>query len=119
MDENPVVPEPLVFTPASSVDELIRAAFFVAASIDTPVVDAVDPHRLNLHYPADGSLVTVRIEARPGLWGGIGPKPSTPEEEAARNQRYDEAKAAAEAPPPVEPPPPPPVENPVYEGQRP
>jgi hypothetical protein len=116
MDENPV-PAPLVFTPASSIDELIRAAFFVAASIDAPVVDAVDPHRLNLHYPADGSLVTVHIEGRPGAWGGIGPKPSTPEEEAARNQRYDDALAASL--PPVEPPPPPPTENPVYEEQRP
>jgi hypothetical protein len=116
MDENPA-PAPLVFTPATSIDELIRAAFFVASGIDVPVVDAVDPHRLNLHYSADGSLVTVRIEGRPGAWGGIGPKPVTPEEEADRNQHYDEAKAAASAPP-VGPPPPPPVENPVYEGER-
>ena len=51
-----------VFTPASTVDELVRVAFFVATSIDAPVVDAVSPHQLNLHYPADGSLVSVRIE---------------------------------------------------------
>lgn len=86
-----------VFTPASTVDELIRTAFFVAASIDAPVVDAVSPHQLNLHYPADGSLVSVRIEARPGAWGGIGPH-GTPEDETARNEHYD-AMLASVTPP--------------------
>jgi hypothetical protein len=90
-----------VFTPASTIDELIKTAYFVAASIDAPLVDAVSPTQLNLHYPADGSLVSIRIEGRPGAWGGIGPH-GTPEEEAERNAHYDEMKAAAEAP--VEPP---------------
>ena len=89
------------FTLASTIDELIKSAFFVAASIDEPIVDAIDRHRLNLHYPADGSLVTIRIEARAGAWGGIGPLSLSPEEDTDRNARYDEAKAAAEAPPPV------------------
>ena len=105
----------VVFTPASTIDELIKAAYFVAAGIDAPVVDAISQHQINLHYPADGSLVSVRIEGRPGAWGGIGPH-GTPEDEADRNAHYD-AMAAAAAPP-VEPPPPPPVENPVYEVQR-
>jgi hypothetical protein len=100
-----------VFTPASTVDELIKAAYFVAEGIDAPVVDPVSQHHLNLHYPADGSLVSVRVEGRPGAWGGIGPH-GTPEDEAARNEHYAAMKAAA-APPPVEPPPPPPQENPV------
>ena len=105
-----------VFTPASTVDELIKVAFFVAASIDAPVVDAVSPHQLNLHYPADGSLVSVKIEGRPGAWGGIGPH-GTPEDEAARNEHYDARKAASA--PPVEPPPEGQAqENPVYEVQR-
>lgn len=110
------------FTGSTTIDELIKAAFFVAASIDEPLVDAIDRHRLNLHYPADGSLVTIRIEGRAGAWGGIGPLSASPEEDADRNAKYDEAKAAAEAPPP---PPPPPEEpavqqnpNPVYEVQR-
>ena len=90
----------VVFTPASTVDELIKAAYFVAAGIDAPVVDAISQHQLNLHYPADGSLVSVRVEARPGAWGGIGPH-GTPEDETARNEHYD-AMAAAAAPP-VEP----------------
>ena len=51
-----------VFTPASTVDELVKAAYFVATGIDAPEVDAVSPNHLNLHYPADGSLVSVRIE---------------------------------------------------------
>jgi hypothetical protein len=105
-----VTEQAAVFTAASTVDELIKAAFFVAASIDAPVVDAVSPHQLNLHYPADGSLVSVRIESRPGAWGGIGPH-GTPEQEQAQNEHYDQMAAAAA--PPVEPPPPPPVENPV------
>jgi hypothetical protein len=106
-----------VFTPASTLDELVKAAFFVATSIDAPLVDAVSPNHLNLHYPVDGSLVSVRIECRPGAWGGIGPH-GTPEDETARNEHYDVKLAAATAPPPVEPPPPPPVENPVYTVQR-
>ena len=91
-----------VFTPASTVDELIKAAYFVADGIDAPLVDPVSQHHLNLHYPADGSLVSVRVEGRPGAWGGIGPH-GTPEDEAARNEHYDAMKAAAA--PPVEPPP--------------
>ena len=106
----------VVFTPASTVDELIKAAFFVAASIDAPLVDAVSPHQLNLHYPADGSLVSVKIEGRPGAWGGIGPHGS-PEDETARNEHYD-AMAAAAVPPPVEPPPEDTTQNPVYTVQR-
>ena len=108
-----------VFTPASTVDELIKAAYFVATSIDAPVVDAVSPHQINLHYPADGSLVSVKIEGRAGAWGGIGPH-GTPEDETARNEHYDAMLAAAT------PPAPPPEgdvtrgqdEHPVYEVQR-
>ena len=127
-----------VFTPASTVDELIKAAYFVAASIDAPQVDPVSQHQLNLHYPADGSLISIKIEGRSGAWGGIGPK-GTPEDETARNEHYD-AMLAASAPP-VEPlarqeahddaharedskpgqpsqVPPPDNPNPVYEVQR-
>jgi hypothetical protein len=121
MDETSPPPEATkqVFTPASTVDELIKTAYFVAASIDVPTVDAVSPHQLNLHYPADGSLVSIRIEGRPGAWGGIGPH-GTLEDETARNEHYDAMKAAAEAPPP--PPEEAPVgqqnPNPVYAVQR-
>jgi hypothetical protein len=87
----------VVFTPASTVDELIKAAYFVATGIDAPVVDAISQHQINLHYPADGSLVSVKIEGRPGAWGGIGPH-GTPEDETARNEHYD-AMAASVAPP--------------------
>ena len=90
-----------VFTPASTIDELIKTAYFVATGIDAPVVDAVSPNQLNLHYPADGSLVSIRIEGRPGAWGGIGPH-GTPEDEADRNAHYDEMAAAAASPPPPE-----------------
>jgi hypothetical protein len=96
----PEATEQAVFTPASTVDELIKAAYFVAAGIDAPVVDAISQHQINLHYPADGSLVTIRVEGRPGAWGGIGPH-GTPEDEAARNEHYD-AMAASVAPPPGE-----------------
>jgi hypothetical protein len=105
MSDTPA-PEPkaeFVPTPATTIDEMLKAAYFVASGIDAPVVEVVDNHRINLHYPADGSLATVRIEARPGAWGGIGIH-GTPEDEDARNAHYDEMKAAAEAPPPVEEP---------------
>lgn len=92
------------FTPtaATSIEEMVKAAYFVADGIDAPVVEVVNPHVINLHYPADGSLATVKVEARSGAWGGLGPK-STPEHDAERNAHYDAQKAAAQAP--VEPPP--------------
>jgi hypothetical protein len=105
MDETPApAPKPqFVPTPATTIEELLKSAYFVASGIDAPVVEVVDNHRINLHYPADGSLATVRIEARPGAWGGIGIH-GTPEDEEARNAYYDEQKAASLAPPPVEEP---------------
>ena len=104
-------------TTATTIDELVKAAYFVATSIDAPTVDTVSLNQVNLHYPADGSLVSIRIESRAGVWGGIAPH-GTPEEETARNTHYDEMKAAQQ------PPPPPPEgkvtdnPNPVYEVQR-
>ena len=87
-----------VATPATTIDEILKAAYFVASGIDAPVIDVVNPHVINMHYPADGSLATIRVEGRSGAWGGIGPK-STPEDEADRNTHYDEMAAAAAAPP--------------------
>ena len=105
-------------TTATTIDELVKAAYFVATSIDAPAVDTVSPNQVNLYYPADGSLVSVRIESRAGVWGGIAPH-GTPEEEAARNAHYDEMLAANT------PPPPPPEggvleanPNPIWEVQR-
>lgn len=86
-------------TTATTIEEVVRAAYFVAAGIDAPVVEVVNPHVINLHYPADGSLATIKVEARGGAWGGLGPK-GLPEDEAERNEHYDAMKAAAEAPPP-------------------
>ena len=96
-DPSPGV-QALVPTPATTIDEIMKAAYFVATGIDAPVCDVISPHQVNLHFPADGSLVSVKIEGRPGAWGGIGPH-GTPEEEADRNAHYDELSAAA-APPP-------------------
>jgi hypothetical protein len=103
MDE-PIAPESQAFVPttATTLGELVQNAFFVAASIDAPVVDVVNPHTINLHYPADGSLATVRVEARPGAWGGIGPH-GTSEDESQRNEHYDDMLAAATPAPPEEP----------------
>ena len=101
-------------TTSTTIDELVKAAYYVATGIDAPTVDTVSPNQINLHYPADGSLVSIRIEGRAGVWGGIGPH-GTPEEEEARNTHYDEMKAAAAAPPP---PPEAREENPIYEEQR-
>ena len=103
-------------TTATTIDELVKAAYFVATSIDAPTVDTVSPNQVNLYYPADGSLVSIRVESRVGAWGGIAPH-GAPEEETARNAHYDEMLAANT------PPPPPPEareeqENPVYEVQR-
>ena len=107
-------------TTASTLDELVRNAYFVAASIDAPIVEVVNPHVVNLHYPADGSLATVKVEARPGAWGGLAPKSATPEEDTERNAHYDAMLAASQPP---EPPPEGEVtrqeeEHPVYEVQR-
>ena len=99
MDDLPSPKAALVPTTATSIDELVKAAYFVATGIDAPVVEIVNPHVVNLHYPADGSLATVKVEGRAGAWGGIGPH-GTPEEETARNAHYDEQKAAAAPPPP-------------------
>ena len=107
-------------TTASTLDDLVRNAYFVAAGIDAPIVEVVNPHVVNLHYPADGSLATVKVEARPGAWGGLQPKSSTPEQDAERNEHYDAMLAASQ------PPAPPPEgdvtareeEHPVYEVQR-
>jgi hypothetical protein len=71
MDAPPSSPAPkadFVPTPATTLDELVKNAFFLASGIDAPVVEVVNPHAINLHYPLDGSLATVRIEARPGAW---------------------------------------------------
>ena len=81
------------------LDEMVRA-LICRTSIDAPTVEVVSPNHLNIHYPADGSLASIRIEARAGAWGGLGPK-GTPEHDAERNAHYD-AMAAAAAPPPPE-----------------
>jgi hypothetical protein len=85
-------------TPATTIEEVLKAAYFVADGIDAPVVDAVNPHVINLHYPADGSLATIRVEGRSGAWGGIAHK-GTPEEDADRNEHYNAMKDAAGSPP--------------------
>ena len=90
----------LVPTPATTIDEMMRAAYYVVTGIDAPVCDVISPNHVNLHFPADGSLVSVKIEGRPGAWGGIGPH-GTPEEEAARDAHYDECLAASIPVPPV------------------
>jgi hypothetical protein len=84
-------------TPATTIEELLKNAYFVADGIDEPVVDSVGPHVINLHYPADGSLATIKVEARSGAWGGIGHK-SSPEHDADRNEHYNKMKDAAAAP---------------------
>jgi hypothetical protein len=88
-------------TTGTTIDEILRAAYFVATSIDAPIVEVVNPHVINMHYPADGSLATIKVEARSGAWGGLAHK-GTPEEDADRNAHYDEMKAAAETAPPPE-----------------
>jgi hypothetical protein len=88
-------------TPATTIDEILKAAYFVASGIDAPVVEVVNPHVINMHFPADGSLATIKVEARGGAWGGIGPH-GTPEAEADANAHYDEMKAAAATAPPPE-----------------
>ena len=88
-------------TTATTIEELLKNAYFVADDIDEPVVDSVSPHVINLHYPADGSLATIKVEARSGAWGGIGHK-SSPEHDAERNEHYKamkDANAAPEVPP--------------------
>ena len=88
-------------TTATTIEEVLKAAYFVATGIDAPVVEVVNPHVINLYYPADGSLATIKVEARSGIWGGLAHK-GTPEEDADRNAHYDEMKAAAETAPPPE-----------------
>ena len=88
-------------TPATTIDEILKAAYFVATGIDAPIVEIVNPHVINMHFPADGSLATIKVEGRPGAWGGIGPH-GTPEAELDANAHYDEMKAAAAAAPPPE-----------------
>ena len=48
------------------------------------------------------SLATVKVEARPGAWGGMQPKSATPEQDAERNEHYDAMLAASETAPAAE-----------------
>ena len=100
--------EPPKFTTASTVDELVKAAYFVADEIGEPEVEAVSPTQVNVHYPSDGSMVAVRVEARPGAWGGVSPQPIDDAGKEAKNKAFseqkkaaDEKKAAASAPAPA------------------
>jgi len=85
------------FTPATTIDELVREAFFVADSIDAPQVEAISPRQVNVYHPLDGSMATIRIEHRSGAWNGIRSQTQTDEERAAANKHYDDMKAAAAA----------------------
>jgi hypothetical protein len=90
----------LEFTPTTTIDELVRAAFFVADNIDAPQVQTISPRQVNVYHPADGSMATIRVEARSGAWHGITSQTATDEERAAANKHYDDMAAAAA--PPVE-----------------
>lgn len=103
-DDSPRAPEPqaVVFTLGSSIDELINATFWRATELGSEQVTVVDAHRVNVYYPTDGSMVTVHLSVRPGMWGGIQQGPLEPETAAAADQKFSDALAASTPPPPPE-----------------
>lgn len=84
--------EPLEITGATTIDELVKGAFFVADEIGEPNVNSITPHHISLHYPLDDSTVSIRLEARPGKWGGIHPLVHTDDEREKANKSFDDQK---------------------------
>lgn len=53
------------------IGDLINRAFFIPEGGTEPEITQISPTQINVHYPDDGSMVVVRIEARQGAWGGV------------------------------------------------
>lgn len=90
-------PPPVELTLGTSIGDLIKNAFFAADSVGEAQVEAISPTQINVYHPLDGSMVTLRLEARTGRWGGISATALSDEEKEALNKRFNEQKAIAEA----------------------
>jgi hypothetical protein len=72
----------------SGVEALAKESFFIADDIGEPLYYQVDEHTFSILYPADDSIITVRIEARPGKFGGVGFKPFSDRERQLSNESF-------------------------------
>lgn len=55
----------------TSLGDIVHHAFFIPEGGSEPEIAQISPTQINIHYPDDGSMVVVRIEARQGAWGGV------------------------------------------------
>jgi hypothetical protein len=82
---SPVQPGPLI--------EVAKQVYYVADDSGEPELHRLDDKTYALHYE-DGSIVTLRLEAKPGRWHSVGPQVFTDETRAELNKRHSAAKKA-------------------------
>ena len=105
MDAPAPAPQAPVITLDTTIGDLLKEAFFIADSIGEIAVDIITPTHLNVHaFATDGSLASIRLECRPGKWGGISGLAMTDEDRAAANEKFNAALEANTAPSPEPPP---------------
>ena len=76
----------------AGVEAIAKNSFFIADDLGEPIRYQIDSHTYSLLY-ADDSVITVRIEARPGKWGGVGFKPFSDRERELSNEGYKRKQA--------------------------
>jgi hypothetical protein len=83
--ESPVSAGPLI--------EVAKQVYYVADDAGEPELHRLDDKTYALHYE-DGSIVTLRLESKPGRWRSVGPQVFTDETRADLNKRHSAAKKA-------------------------
>jgi hypothetical protein len=76
----------------TSIKELIGKAFFIADGIGDPEVRYESARTVSLYFPSDDSMVIIRIEARPGRWGGVSTFQLGDKGKEAANKAFDKQK---------------------------
>jgi hypothetical protein len=83
------------FTTGDSLKDIIGKSFFVADDAEEKELIQIDPRVLQLHY-SDGSIITVRLEARKGEWNAVDALPADDKVRENLNDKYRDAKKARE-----------------------
>ena len=76
----------------TSIKELIGKAFFVADGLGSPEVRYESARVISLYFPEDDSIVIIRLEARPGRWGGVSTFQMGDRGREAANKAFDKQK---------------------------
>jgi hypothetical protein len=77
----------------SGIEAIAKESFFIADDIGKPTYAQIDEKTFSILYRSDDSIVTVRIEARPGKFGGVGFKPFSDQERKLSNESFKRRKA--------------------------